>query len=141
MKINPDDPKWTAYVLGELDADELTEMETLLASSEEARRLVEELRIATIMLKDEFTSQESVALLSEQRVAVVRASQGDSRRQWSVFRPLNWAVGFAAAILIVLAVVVPLRRQEVQVAENRAENRKEGVETPSGEALDKKLEK
>ena len=46
MTFNPDDPKWTAYVLGELEASERAEMESLLESSEEARAYVEELRVA-----------------------------------------------------------------------------------------------
>ena len=53
MKINPNDPKWTAYVLGELDVEDRVAIEELLETSAEARALVEELRIATTMLKDE----------------------------------------------------------------------------------------
>ena len=45
--INPDDPKWTAYVLGELHETERAQVELLLETSEEARALVEELTLAT----------------------------------------------------------------------------------------------
>jgi hypothetical protein len=45
-QINPDDPKWTAYALGELDGIEHAAVEAELASSEEARMLVEYLRFA-----------------------------------------------------------------------------------------------
>ena len=38
--INPEDPKWTAYVLGELDDAERAEIERLVEISEEARALV-----------------------------------------------------------------------------------------------------
>jgi len=80
MNIHPDDPKWTAYVLGELDADERAEIERLVESSEEARTLVEELRVAAGMLRDELASQSgrAPALLAEQRAGVLAASAGAS---------------------------------------------------------------
>src|SRR4249919_1844313 len=47
MNFNPDDPKWTAYILGELDASERAAekaaIEELLESSEEARTYLDEL--------------------------------------------------------------------------------------------------
>jgi len=53
MTFNPDDPKWTAYVLGELEDSERAEVESLLESSEDARAYVEELRVATGALEHE----------------------------------------------------------------------------------------
>ena len=47
-RINPEDPKWTAYVLGELDDAERAAIELELEASEEARTLVEELRFAAV---------------------------------------------------------------------------------------------
>ena len=52
-RINPDDPKWTAYVLGELDGPERAAVELELENSEEARMLVEELRFAADLTKSE----------------------------------------------------------------------------------------
>ena len=52
-RINPDDPKWTAYVLGELDGQERAAVELELENSEEARMLVEELRFAADLTKSE----------------------------------------------------------------------------------------
>jgi len=62
MKINPNDPKWTAYVLGELDLNERASIEELLETSVEARAFVEELRTATTMLKDELAGHSLVPL-------------------------------------------------------------------------------
>ena len=45
MNIHPDDPKWTAYVLGELGDAERAEVERELESSAEARELVDEIRM------------------------------------------------------------------------------------------------
>ncbi len=44
MSFNPEDPKWSAYVLGELDEAARRELEAELADSDEARRFVDELR-------------------------------------------------------------------------------------------------
>src|SRR6476646_3912839 len=52
MGIDRDNPKWTAYVLGELDASERAALELELESSGEAREFVQELRLAASMMKD-----------------------------------------------------------------------------------------
>ncbi len=106
MKINPNDPKWTAYVLGELDADERVAIDELLAGSSEARALVEELRIAATMLKDELDSQPAAALNASQRAAIHAAADRNVHRRRGP-RVVAWAASFAAAALIVFAVLTP----------------------------------
>src|SRR5436190_13382301 len=69
MNFNPDDPKWTAYVLGELPASERAEIEGLLENSEDARAYVQELRDAT------------TALQEEMKVALMPAISGLTREQ------------------------------------------------------------
>ena len=44
MPFDPDDPRLTAYALGELDDAEQVEFESFLAESDEARRFIEETR-------------------------------------------------------------------------------------------------
>ena len=44
MSIDPDDPRLTAYALGELEDDDKADLEQLLAVSDEARRTVVEVR-------------------------------------------------------------------------------------------------
>ena len=45
MKIPPhDDPRLTAYALGELDASERSAIEVLLSESPESRQFVEDIR-------------------------------------------------------------------------------------------------
>src|SRR5439155_4040483 len=106
MKINPNDPKWTAYVLGELDLKERASIEELLETSAEARALVEELRIATTMLKDELAGQSPVALNAAQRAAIETAAVSHAYR-WFGLRITTWAAGLAAAGLILFAVITP----------------------------------
>jgi Ca-activated chloride channel homolog len=103
MKINPNDPKWTAYVLGELDDRERAAVEQSLESSEEARVLVGELRVAASMLKDELVAQSPATLNDGQRAAIQAAANRKVRR-WSAPRMATWAAGLAAAGLILFAV-------------------------------------
>ena len=44
MSIEIDDPRLTAYVLGELDEDDCKEIEAAIERSEELRRVVSEIR-------------------------------------------------------------------------------------------------
>jgi Ca-activated chloride channel family protein len=106
MKMNRDDPKWTAYVLGELSHEDRAAMEQLLQTDEEAQAFVEELRLATTMLKEELAQVPSMALGPEQRDAVWRVAAGQ-RKAWFMLRPATWAVGLVAAGLIVAAVILP----------------------------------
>ena len=73
--INLEDPKWTAYVLGELDDAERAEIERLVEISEEARALVEELTVATASLKEELTSHMPLMMSPEQRAAIRKAAE------------------------------------------------------------------
>ena len=115
MKINPNDPKWTAYVLGELDVEDRVAIEELLETSAEARALVEELRIATTMLKDELAVQSSVALSKAQRDAI-RAATEPKVRRWTGMRIARWATGLAAAGLILAVAIVPSLLRSRQAA-------------------------
>jgi Ca-activated chloride channel family protein len=122
-RINPEDPKWTAYVLGELDEKERLEMESLLEVSDEARALVEELQVASDALKDELMTL-SPGLLAEQRAAVRQAAepwQAPTRRGiFALFTAQTaWGVGLAAASIALLFGALPLLLQpapESQIA-------------------------
>ena len=105
--INPDDPKWTAYVLGEVTEAERLEIEHLLETSEEARALVEDLTLATTTLKEELFPSTTLMMSAEQRAAIRMAAEPKPRR-WVEMFPSNWGLGVAAAALIVMAVVVPV---------------------------------
>src|SRR5262245_3137384 len=106
MNINPNDPKWTAYVLGELDVEESKAIEELLETSAEARALIDDLRIATTMLKDELAAESSVGLSMAQRAAIQTAAEPRVRR-WTGIRVGRSAVGAAAAGLIVAVALIP----------------------------------
>src|SRR5688572_27356693 len=70
MNENFDDPKLTAYALGELEGKERTEVENLLANNPEARQWVEEVRGTATRLENELCVGESPQLNSAQLGAV-----------------------------------------------------------------------
>ena len=121
MNINPDDPKWTAYVLGELNDAERAQVEKELESSAAAREVVEEIRLATDLLRHEFTQEQAVALAPEQRRAITNAAvppveglyerPGGRRLPLEFSRPMfRWAglaASVAAGLLIVATLSVP----------------------------------
>jgi anti-sigma factor RsiW len=92
--INPEDPKWTAYVLGELNDRERTEVEKQLESSAAAREVVEEIRVATNFPPKELANESATRIDCE-------STSSDCRR-CGTRRPakpiLRWAlVGGAIA--------------------------------------------
>jgi anti-sigma factor RsiW len=106
MNIHPDDPKWTAYVLGELDDAERAEVERELESSVEAREIVDEIRMMTSLLQDELAREAPLSLLPEQRNAIHAAVQ-EPRRAWAWPKWAFAGAGTLAAALILWTVVVP----------------------------------
>ena len=105
MSFNPEDPKWTAYVLDELDAVERAQLDQELAQSSDARQLVAEIRETTRLLDRELQTEPTPALLVNQReeierhvaVTVSLAHQPDRRRSYRL-------IGLAAAAALLIAV-------------------------------------
>jgi Ca-activated chloride channel family protein len=121
MTFNPEDPKWTAYVLGELENAERAEMDSLLESSEEARAYVEELRVATGALEHELKVElkvgfppeinaELAASLTDAQRAAIQAAAGAANTANNIrwFRqPQAWLGGLAVAAMILIAIAIP----------------------------------
>src|SRR5262249_1893327 len=83
------------------------------------RNLVEELRIASTMLKDELADQAPVALNAAQRAAIHAAAEPKVRR-WAGVRVAGWATGLAAAGLILAAALTPSLLRSRQAASEPA---------------------
>jgi Ca-activated chloride channel family protein len=116
MSINYDDPKWTAYVLGELNESERAMLEFELESSEEAREFVRELRHAVFVVKEGLAAHPDPALTAEQRGSVRQAAltRGPRRR----FIPaLAWAGGLVAALFVVAILYIPTQLRSRQAAQ------------------------
>jgi Ca-activated chloride channel homolog len=104
-RINPNDPQWTAFVLGELD-DDRDAVDHLLDASPEARALVEELKVASAAIEQALENGDPLQLTAAQRAAVRRAAE--SQPSVSVWlRPL-WGWAAAAAVLGVAVIAVVL---------------------------------
>ena len=72
-KIKKDDPRLTAFVLGELDSAECMEIESAISSSPELANAVDEIRMAVNLLGDVYQSEQPLALLDEQRTELASA--------------------------------------------------------------------
>ena len=139
MTFNPDDPKWTAYILGELEGADRAEMDSLLESSEEARAYLEELRVAAgtiehelklelkVGLPPEINATVAASLTDAQRAAVLAAASGSGTAssvtnvRW--FRqPRAVVTGLAVAAMIVLAVAIPLAWKASQTGKTAGES-------------------
>ncbi len=72
--FNPDDPRLTAYVLGELSAAERADVEDRLAVCAESRRLVDDLRDTTARLFEALQAEPSPALTEAQRASIRAAA-------------------------------------------------------------------
>src|SRR5438552_13477078 len=125
MNFNSDDPKWTAYVLGEMEESDRAALELVLESSAEAREFVEELRFAVSIMKEGLAAETVVGLTPEQQT-MVRASAGSRRESRNPFKhwlsmpvtPTVWAAGLVAAGLLVAATLTPSLLRSRQAAQS-----------------------
>src|SRR6202162_2494852 len=142
--MNIDDPKLTAFALGELDKPERSAIESQVAQSPEAQRYVDEMRKLARALKDEFAAeiQNSVATglrpVDERRAAtwLHRRNLSDIHDDpwfWSIGRPL--AVAASLSILAILsAVLITSRSRHDSIASPPTDYTSiEGEQTPPSE--------
>jgi Ca-activated chloride channel family protein len=112
--INPNDPKWTAYVLGELDEAERAAVERLLESSPEARAFVEELKRASSALAEALASESPDVLGGAQRAAS-RTAADAGRAPWLTRLPMQWRWGAGAVVAAVIVAAAVLRPVEAPI--------------------------
>ena len=94
MKIDLNDPRLTAYALGELDETEQAAVERELIRSDAARQAVEEIRATAGLLKEELSNEPGVELSQSQNALIehrldLRTTRNPSTsrsplRRWSV---------------------------------------------------------
>jgi Ca-activated chloride channel family protein len=110
MSLHEDDPKLTAYALGELDAAEREALEATLG--EEDRRAVEAIRSTAVLLEQELGRASGIELDGDQRTRIEDAlahtetagkeNGGPVRRRLGVW----WTAGIAAAAALALVPVL-----------------------------------
>ena len=116
MTWNMDDPRWTAYVLGELTGTERDELERVLEGDSGARAYVASLREATAAIERELAAQPPTPLDDLQRERIRRAAVArPTRRRWWI--PAS--VTAAAASLATMTVFTTRSSQYEQLAPAR----------------------
>jgi len=75
MTLDANDPRLTAYALGELDAEEARQLEQELADSPELELVVEETRQASAMLSESLAGEPPLFLTDAQREAIVAEAE------------------------------------------------------------------
>ncbi|MHC4876284.1 MAG: YfbK domain-containing protein [Planctomycetota bacterium] len=120
--FNPDDPRLTAFVLGEIDDADRAEIEQLLEASPEARAFVDDLQDTIGVLRDELSSEPASSLTDDQRAALQHAAESantepsTSRSKSASARSrrslLAGVTATIAALGIVIAVLPQLGNQQ-----------------------------
>jgi hypothetical protein len=98
--MNVDDPRLTAYALGELSANERVEIEKLLNQSPEARQFVNETRAFAVMMRNEYSRPAAPGSDRPANLTDIR----DDPWFWSRARPL--AIAALIALVAVLGAIL-----------------------------------
>src|SRR5258705_3359793 len=102
-----DDPRLTAYALGELPQGDREQVEALLRDDESARQIVEEIRATAAALATSLASERTdAALTSEQREQIAAASRPPQPAWICVTRRLGPFVAAAAVIALCYGIFV-----------------------------------
>jgi Ca-activated chloride channel family protein len=101
MTWNMDDPRWTAYVLGELAGAERDELEHMLEQDAEARAYVASLREAIGAIERELRAQPPTPLddLQRRRIRQAALARPSRHRRW-VAASITAAIASLAAIVM-----------------------------------------
>src|SRR5947209_18882356 len=111
--MNVDDPRLTAYTLGELSPEERVEVEKLLSISPDAQRFVQETGNVARILKTEYAT--AAATEHEEKPANLIDIRDDPWF-WSIARPL--AIAAVVALLATVGAVVIGRYQRSNAPPN-----------------------
>lgn len=136
MKMTADDPRLTAYALGELSPDEMEQVASALVKQPELRNVVSALGKVDQLLTKTYGGDPSLRLSPEQRLAIHRAGrrpQADkivSLQQSRWKRPVMVSLAAAAAVTISLMIL-----QNTQVGEREVVNGVYDLSKLSGEEL------
>src|SRR5688572_17637393 len=110
--MNVDDPKLTAYALGELSGDEETRLAAEVADSPEAERMVGETRNLAQMLQGEYETERAATAKASANLIDIR---GD-RWFWGIARPLSIAAVLALFAVVGAVALLPQYRNQSRVA-------------------------
>ena len=126
MNRKIDETKLTAYVLGELEADEAMEIERLLKESEELRAEVDAIRDTVAVLEEGFLTEPTPALSDDQRASIVHPAKSG----WK----LGTAYKIAAVVILAVAVGVVyhnIPREDLAIGVTPEPARIPAIQTPA----------
>ena len=112
MSIDANDPKLTAYALGELSDADRAAVEKLLTRSEPARQTVERIRETAGELTHELAAEPTATLSQENRNAIEAAIKGNHQPSTAPASPttrrlVRWVpIGVAASFLLLLGILI-----------------------------------
>ena len=105
MTFDPNDPRLTAYVLGELDPSERAEVEAILNESSECRQAMEEIRSTVGWLTERLHEEQAAIALSptpetnHKPIAAIASQAVAPPRPWWKKHP-RYGLGAVAALLL-----------------------------------------
>ena len=121
MNIDQEDPRLTAFVLGELDTTERAVVEACLIDSADCREAVEEIRLTTRWLSEQLQAESRVhpemknAEIDNHHAAGVVVAKSDAPRpRWWRRPAIRMNLIAAALLLLVGLAVLPFVRVDVQ---------------------------
>src|SRR5262249_8891785 len=124
MIFDPNDPRLTAYVLGELDQAERENVETMLAECPECRQAIDEIRLTTGWLAQQLHDEQSALAdslpLNANPAAAIASFSKVERPAW--WRRNGRILGSLAALFLLCAtglVSVSLVPQQMKQPEQR----------------------
>ncbi len=98
-EFDPNDPIWTAFLLGELSSEKHEEVKAFLKNSEDAQRTVQELEQTISLLNHEFP-QHKLTLLDDQRECILNSRASKPKQLRGL--PAAW-LSLAALLIVFLA--------------------------------------
>ena len=105
--MNPDDPRLTAYALGELDADGRAEIEQLLRENPVIAEEIEASRKFAEVLRLRLKSERAEPLLAGQRAEVLAcAARARPRRPHAFPRPMPGWLALAAGVVLGIGIAL-----------------------------------
>ena len=109
MTIDKNDPRLTAYALGELEESERAEIEAAVNNSESLRRLVADIRATADLVTAELKAESALGLSDEQRAAVeaklaAAEAQGATPATIPMPRRTRWSGRAALAASVALMI-------------------------------------
>tara|TARA_B100000579_G_scaffold108655_1_gene86599 strand:- start:447 stop:2699 length:2253 start_codon:yes stop_codon:yes gene_type:complete len=106
MKINSEDPRLTAYALGELEQNEVEEFEQLLANNSEIKSEIDSIKSAIDSLKQEFDNLPKEELSDEQKQSLLSRKNIISTRPSTFSKISQWTgISAAAACFIGMGII------------------------------------